>query len=108
MVASCSSSGLVVRAYRPLCAFRKEAQSINIINAIGAPCVCVYIYMCVFIFVNITILFSFLSVAYSCGVPAVPPNVARVVNGEDAVPHSWPWQVCSMKYISKSCQLTSS
>ncbi|PIO26824.1 hypothetical protein AB205_0048050 [Aquarana catesbeiana] len=40
--------------------------------------------------------------AYSCGVPAVAPSVARVVNGEDTVPHSWPWQVCSIKYISKS------
>ncbi|XP_048855841.1 ovochymase-2 [Brienomyrus brachyistius] len=31
----------------------------------------------------------------SCGRPAVPPStsVARVVNGVEAVPHSWPWQV---------------
>ncbi|XP_047430814.1 ovochymase-2 [Mugil cephalus] len=31
----------------------------------------------------------------NCGNPAVPPNTAtpRVVNGEEAVPHSWPWQV---------------
>lgn len=31
-----------------------------------------------------------------CGVPAIPPQVsgyARIVNGEEAVPHSWPWQV---------------
>lgn len=31
-----------------------------------------------------------------CGVPAIPPVVsgyARIVNGEEAVPHSWPWQV---------------
>lgn len=31
-----------------------------------------------------------------CGVPAIEPQVtgyARIVNGEEAVPHSWPWQV---------------
>ncbi|XP_061536464.1 ovochymase-2 [Phycodurus eques] len=30
-----------------------------------------------------------------CGNPAVAPNngTAKVVNGEEAVPHSWPWQV---------------
>ncbi|XP_045073745.1 ovochymase-2-like, partial [Coregonus clupeaformis] len=31
----------------------------------------------------------------TCGSPAVPPSNAtlRVVNGVEAVPHSWPWQV---------------
>ncbi|KAK6494151.1 ovochymase-2 isoform X1 [Huso huso] len=31
----------------------------------------------------------------NCGTPAIPPHtqVARVVNGEEAIPHSWPWQV---------------
>ncbi|XP_070297929.1 chymotrypsin B-like, partial [Salvelinus sp. IW2-2015] len=32
----------------------------------------------------------------SCGIPAIKPEVsgyARIVNGEEAVPHSWPWQV---------------
>eukprot|EP00066_Takifugu_rubripes_P022016 XP_011611282.1 PREDICTED: ovochymase-2-like [Takifugu rubripes] len=31
----------------------------------------------------------------NCGNPAVKPRIAtpRVVNGEEAVPHSWPWQV---------------
>ncbi|TDH16323.1 hypothetical protein EPR50_G00018550 [Perca flavescens] len=31
----------------------------------------------------------------NCGNPAVTPNTAtpRVVNGEEAIPHSWPWQV---------------
>ncbi|CAI9576654.1 unnamed protein product [Staurois parvus] len=43
----------------------------------------------------------FLSVAYSCGVPAIPPNVGRVVNGEDARPHSWPWQI-SLQYQGSS------
>lgn len=36
-----------------------------------------------------------------CGVPAVPPVVsgyARIVNGEEAVPHSWPWQVSLQVY----------
>lgn len=31
----------------------------------------------------------------NCGNPAVKPKLAtpRVVNGEEAIPHSWPWQV---------------
>ncbi|XP_012682413.1 chymotrypsin B-like [Clupea harengus] len=40
--------------------------------------------------------FAFISAAYGCGAPAIPPVVtgfARIVNGEEAVPHSWPWQV---------------
>jgi len=31
-----------------------------------------------------------------CGVPAIPPVItgyARIVNGEEARTHSWPWQV---------------
>ncbi|XP_073459873.1 chymotrypsin-C-like, partial [Aquarana catesbeiana] len=43
----------------------------------------------------------FLFVAYSCGVPAVPPSVARVVNGVDVRPHSWPWQI-SLQYQGSS------
>ncbi|KAB5525881.1 hypothetical protein PHYPO_G00145300 [Pangasianodon hypophthalmus] len=39
---------------------------------------------------------AFVSAAYGCGVPAIPPVItgySRIVNGEAAVPHSWPWQV---------------
>ncbi|XP_010885737.1 chymotrypsin B-like [Esox lucius] len=39
---------------------------------------------------------SLVSAAYGCGRPAIKPVVSghgRVINGEEAVPHSWPWQV---------------
>ncbi|KAM4872879.1 chymotrypsin-C [Thomomys bottae] len=39
------------------------------------------------------------SPAASCGVPSFPPNLsARVVGGDDANPHSWPWQI-SLQYL---------
>uniref|UniRef100_A0A667XP76 pancreatic elastase II n=1 Tax=Myripristis murdjan TaxID=586833 RepID=A0A667XP76_9TELE len=31
--------------------------------------------------------------AYGCGLPTFPPVLSRVVAGEDARPHSWPWQI---------------
>uniref|UniRef100_A0A8C3NDM5 Peptidase S1 domain-containing protein n=1 Tax=Geospiza parvula TaxID=87175 RepID=A0A8C3NDM5_GEOPR len=38
------------------------------------------------------------AVSYGCGQPAVPPQLSsRVVGGEDAVAHSWPWQI-SLQY----------
>uniref|UniRef100_A0A3B3VKP6 Chymotrypsin like elastase 3A n=1 Tax=Poecilia latipinna TaxID=48699 RepID=A0A3B3VKP6_9TELE len=33
------------------------------------------------------------SIAFGCGSPAVKPDTSRVVNGVDARPHSWPWQI---------------
>ncbi|XP_062287347.1 chymotrypsin B-like [Scomber scombrus] len=43
--------------------------------------------------------FSFAGAAYgqtACGTPAIPPDItgySYIVNGEEARPHSWPWQV---------------
>lgn len=36
--------------------------------------------------------------AYACGAPEIEPLPGRVVNGEEARPHSWPWQV--LQYLS--------
>ncbi|EAW51725.1 chymotrypsin C (caldecrin), isoform CRA_a, partial [Homo sapiens] len=48
---------------------------------------------------GITVLAALLACASSCGVPSFPPNLsARVVGGEDARPHSWPWQI-SLQYL---------
>ncbi|KAM4577690.1 elastase 3 like [Odontesthes bonariensis] len=35
--------------------------------------------------------------ALGCGTPPIEPLTSRVVNGEDAKPHSWPWQI-SLQY----------
>uniref|UniRef100_A0A3B4XVM4 Proproteinase E-like n=1 Tax=Seriola lalandi dorsalis TaxID=1841481 RepID=A0A3B4XVM4_SERLL len=39
--------------------------------------------------------------AHGCGTPTYEPAVSRVVNGEDARPYSWPWQI-SLQYLSGS------
>ncbi|XP_056463645.1 chymotrypsin A [Gadus chalcogrammus] len=39
---------------------------------------------------------AFFGAAYGCGNPAISPVItgySRIVNGEEAVPHSWSWQV---------------
>ncbi|XP_038190293.1 chymotrypsin-C [Arvicola amphibius] len=48
---------------------------------------------------GITVLAAIIACASSCGNPTVSPNLStRVVGGEDAVPHSWPWQI-SLQYL---------
>ncbi|XP_015983874.2 chymotrypsin-C [Rousettus aegyptiacus] len=48
---------------------------------------------------GITVLAAFLACASGCGVPTYPPNLsARVVGGDNARPHSWPWQI-SLQYL---------
>uniref|UniRef100_A0A3Q2ZXU6 chymotrypsin n=1 Tax=Kryptolebias marmoratus TaxID=37003 RepID=A0A3Q2ZXU6_KRYMA len=44
---------------------------------------------------------AFVGATYGCGVPAITPVItgySRIVNGEEAVPHSWPWQVSLQDY----------
>merc|ERR1739838_89461 len=44
---------------------------------------------------------AFVGAAYGCGSPAITPVItgySRIVNGEEAVPHSWPWQVSLQDY----------
>ncbi|XP_073331996.1 proproteinase E-like [Pagrus major] len=49
--------------------------------------------------VGLVLLFA--AYAYGCGTPTYAPSVSRVVNGEDARPYSWPWQI-SLQYLSGS------
>ncbi|XP_006817822.1 plasminogen-like [Saccoglossus kowalevskii] len=42
----------------------------------------------------------------NCGEPAIPPNTEvsiQVVNGTEAVPHSWPWQISLHNNKGHSC-----
>ncbi|XP_053177837.1 proproteinase E-like [Scomber japonicus] len=39
--------------------------------------------------------------AHGCGTPTYEPSLTRVVNGVDARPYSWPWQI-SLQYRSGS------
>ncbi|XP_048873187.1 elastase 2 like [Brienomyrus brachyistius] len=45
------------------------------------------------------VLAVFVAGAYGCGLPTFPPILTRVVGGEDARPHSWPWQI-SLQYLN--------
>ncbi|TKC35915.1 hypothetical protein EI555_020735, partial [Monodon monoceros] len=48
---------------------------------------------------GVTVFTVLLAYTSSCGVPIFQPNLsARVVGGENAVPHSWPWQI-SLQYL---------
>ncbi|XP_044539606.1 chymotrypsinogen B-like [Gracilinanus agilis] len=50
--------------------------------------------------------FALIAAALGCGVPAIEPmlsGLARIVNGEDAVPGSWPWQVSLQRGGSHFC-----
>ncbi|KAA8589357.1 hypothetical protein FQN60_012722 [Etheostoma spectabile] len=48
-----------------------------------------------------TLVLLFAAYAHGCGTPTYQPSVSRVVNGEDAQPYSWPWQI-SLQYLSGS------
>uniref|UniRef100_A0A3Q1FX42 Proproteinase E-like n=1 Tax=Acanthochromis polyacanthus TaxID=80966 RepID=A0A3Q1FX42_9TELE len=48
------------------------------------------------------ILLIFVYILSGCGEPNYEPNISRVVNGEEARPYSWPWQV-SLESFFPTC-----
>ncbi|KAM4629869.1 chymotrypsin-like elastase family member 3B [Polymixia lowei] len=50
---------------------------------------------------KLALVLLFAACAHGCGRPVHEPSVSRVVNGEDARPYSWPWQI-SLQYLSGS------
>ncbi|XP_071401152.1 chymotrypsin-like elastase family member 2A [Centroberyx affinis] len=42
---------------------------------------------------SIILVLTLITSTYGCGTPPIEPDVPRVVNGVDARPHSWPWQI---------------
>ncbi|XP_070687726.1 proproteinase E-like [Pempheris klunzingeri] len=48
---------------------------------------------------KVALVLLFAAYASGCGTPTHKPSVSRVVNGEDARPYSWPWQI-SLQYFS--------
>ncbi len=58
------------------------------------------------------VLFWISTAAFGCGKPPIEPLSSRVVNGEEARSHSWPWQVCTAPFylpfiLIPSCYYTS-
>ncbi len=58
------------------------------------------------------VLFWIFTAAFGCGKPPIEPLSSRVVNGEEARSHSWPWQVCTAPFylpfiLIPSCYYTS-
>uniref|UniRef100_A0A8C5MNA1 Peptidase S1 domain-containing protein n=1 Tax=Leptobrachium leishanense TaxID=445787 RepID=A0A8C5MNA1_9ANUR len=51
------------------------------------------------LFATATFLSTLLALVYGCGMPIIYPK-SRVVNGVDAEPHTWPWQV-SLQHESR-------
>uniref|UniRef100_A0A8C7H9K8 Chymotrypsin-like elastase family member 2A n=1 Tax=Oncorhynchus kisutch TaxID=8019 RepID=A0A8C7H9K8_ONCKI len=46
---------------------------------------------------SIILVLALVASASGCGTPAIKPDTTRVVNGVDARPNSWPWQI-SLQY----------
>ncbi|TKS74938.1 Chymotrypsin-like elastase family member 3B [Collichthys lucidus] len=53
------------------------------------------------IMMKLGLVLLFAAYVHGCGTPTYEPSVSRVVNGVDARPYSWPWQI-SLQYLSGS------